>query len=1213
MRSRPHFGRRSWLSCSVSLPFCLAFFSIYVQAQIYSGSLTGLVSDPSGAVVPGATISLIDVGKGYAFTALTDGVGRYVLRSLPPSTYKLKVELKGFKTHVQSNLALDVNQNATVDVILEVGTSAQSVEVTAAPPMLAVQDAVTGQELNRTFINSLPLINRSVLDLAFLTPGVSQAAGSSYGETGPGGGDIKRMNNFVSNGGRNATADVLLDGVTSTQAEPNGAVQQTSFTPSVDAVQEFKVQQNNFTAEIGFSGATVVTMVTRSGTNTFHGSVYEYLRNEKLDANNWFNNAYGQALPPLRNNEFGATVGGPIRKDRTFFFVDYQGTRQHSMGTFGGGVPSAEERKGNFGEICARNGGTFDTTGLCSASEGQIWDPYSGVYNPNGYDDRSAFVPFNDMATYQSAGNPNLNGTGYQLAAAPGNLMDPTALKMLQYYPSPNLGVGTSGYNPYNNFYGTGIVTGSNDQFDVKVDHRFSDKDLLSAKFSRSWQMWHDASCYQNALDPCSHGATPNHPAQFSLNHTHTVSPNTVLNLSYGWLRFFQDRPGNVGDYPNFSPVKDLGLPGNITASGIISAPTIRPSNYSAIGPAAWSGIKWGQETHHLLASLSQMRGRHELKVGGETRVRRLNFMIAGTPAGLFTFGKHGTSQQWGGGGDSFATFLTGVGGPDSWGQYEVPAFLSTQNLQYAGYFQDNWRVTDKLTLNLGIRYDLNMPRTERHNRQSWFDPNATSPLQVPGLALRGGAVFADSSTRSPFDANYHDFGPRIGLAYRLNPKTVLRGGYGIFYGVPKSTVASVTGGGADGFYQITPWVTSYQSDHATPWGRLSDPWPITGPKLPTGSSLGLLTYAGLAFSYPVPFRNLGATPYTQTWSLGFQREFPGAVVFEANYVGTKGTRLNYFVNDWNTLGPDVAAWPTDQIAALNNLVPNPFYGIITDPAAGEGPQVAAYQLLRPFPQFGQVRPTPPPVGNSIYHALQIRVEKRMSNGLQLLVTYTNAKAIDDCSTAGGDVLGGNPMVQDPNRRFLERSVSGFDIPQTFQFSYVYDLPWGRGRHWGTNWNKWVNGFLGGWQTNGIWRFDNGQPIQLALSNGQAIPTYGSQRPNLLAPLKRNTGSNWRDQYFANPDVAVVPPAFTLGTAPRYLPNLRVPGTNNASLSLFKDIPLGVIREGAHLQYRVEAFNALNHPVFCGPDGTVDGGTFGLVTSQCNSPREVQMALKFYW
>ncbi len=1187
-------------------------------AQLYSGSLGGVVTDPTGAVVPGAKITLIDMTKGYSFGASADSMGHYVLRNLPPSTYKLTVEGQNFKTYTREDITLDVNQNATADVTLELGATTQTVEVQGSAPVLSTQDAVTGQVLNRTFINDLPLISRSVFNLAFLSPGVSQPAGSSFGLN-------SASNNFISNGGRNATADILIDGVSTTNYEQNSGIQLALYTPSVDAVQEFKLQQNNFSAEVGFSGATVINVVTRSGTNNFHGSLYEFHRNSSLNANDWFKNANGVAISPSRLNQFGGTVGGPIRKDRMFFFFDYEGTRNQSSNTKRAGVPSAAERTGDFGELCGFAGGTFDASGKCSAAKGQLWDPFTGVFVGGTQGTlRSSFIPFNSLAVYQSPGNSKLNGTPFQLPARPGNLIDPVAFKMMKFYPLPNVAVGTPAYNRLNNWIGSGGSVGTNNKYDIKIDHRFSERDWLSGKYSWGHSTGHGVNCFGNVADPCTQGPNSGGPHVFALNHTHTFNPTTLLNLSYGVARSFTFTRGIAADFPDYDPVKDLGLPAYIKSSGIIATPAIviqdgyqQVGGNDSLGSQAWSLLKYGQETHHLMSSLNRMQGRHELKFGGEMRVHRINFLQSGVPEGIYRYNFSSTSQassQSSTGGDALASFL--VGGPGSSGQYEVPVSVSTQNFQYAAYFQDNWRVTEKLTLNLGMRYDIDLPRTERYNRMSWVDPDVPSPLQVPGLPkLRGGLMFASPDQRSPYDANYTSFGPRVGLAYRLRSKTVLRSGYGIFYEPSKAGSAGTGAGGFAGFNWNTNWLTTFQGDRATPWGRISDPFPITGPQLPPGSSLGLLTGAGQGIGGPI--RTWNAAPYMQTWSLGIQHELPGGVLVDAAYVGTKGTHL-YFAGagGLNFLGADIERLSPAQIAALTANVANPFFGIITDPTSSlSGKTVSASQLLRPYPQFTGLGGNDPPWANSIYHAFQLRAEKRLSRGLQFLVTYTNSKSIDDASVSGGNVtwLGGSVNFQDPNRRDLERAISQFDISQVFQFSYVYQLPWGRGKRWGSTWNPWLDTVLGGWQTNGIWRFDTGQPIALGLSGPTNIPTYGDQRPNLIGPLTRSNGPNFRDQYFASPENAKLPPQFTVGTAPRVLPNVRIPGTRTAALSLFKEIPLGRLREGTRLEYRIEAFNALNHPQFKGPNTTVNTSSFGRVTEQANSPRELQMALKLYW
>jgi carboxypeptidase family protein len=1186
-------------------------------AQLYTGSATGIVQDPTGAVIPNASVTLVDTGKGLKYPATTDSTGRYVLRSLPPSTYSIRVEASGFRPEVQNDIVIAVNQNLTLNISLQVGATSEAIEVTAAAPALSTEDAVTGQNLTRTYINDLPLVGRSVFDLAFLAPGISQPAGNTFGAN-------TMANNWISNGGRNATADILMDGVSTVGVEQNTMIVNPLYTPSVDAVQEFKVQQSNFSAEVGFSGATVVNLVTRSGTNEFHGSAYDFLRNDKLNANNFFNNEAGVKIAPVRWNNFGATIGGPIKKNRTFFFFDYEGSRSSSSVTKNAGVPSAKERTGDFGELCGYQGGTFDANGRCSSDDGQIWDPYTSVYDPdNGGPDRQNFIPFNNLKTYMSPGNPKIAGL-HPIPAAPGNTIDPVAYKMMQFFPLPNLNLGSASYDRLNNWIGSAADRNRNNQFDIKIDHRFTDATTLSGKISHGSGSTRPANLFGNVGDPYSSGLSDGGPNLLALNLTHIFSPTTLLTVSLGLTRSFGfDHGGSAADFPNFDPVKDLGMPQYIESMGVKAAPSISVyGGYSAaggnnsVGTQAWTYLKYGQETHHLIGSLSHTKGRHDIKFGAEGRLHRTTIFFPGVPAGTYSFDYNTTSQYpWWGGGDAMAGLMIGAGGPGNWGDYDIDYAAATQNWNLGGFVQDNWRVTDKLTLNVGMRYDLDLPRTERYNRVSWLDLNAPSPLKVPGFDnLKGGLAFATKDKRAPYDNNYAGWGPRLGFAYRLKKETVLRGGYGIYYTQNKSA-ASGTGFSDQGYKESTNWLNTYLNDGATPWGFLSDPFP-GGPRPATGARDGLLTDIGFGLSGAI--RNRNSRPYEQTWSFGIQHQLPWSVLVDATYVGKKGTHL-YFGGAGNVdfLTSAQAADFVKNPGYYNDYVSNPFHGIVTDPNSGlYAPTVQRVQLITPYPQFTGVSSTEPPWANSIYHSFQLRVEKRFSNGLQFLATYTNQKSIDDSSVGGGGLtwLGGtlSNVLQDPNNRKLDRSISQFDISQILQFSYVYELPIGRGKHFGGNMHPALNAVIGGWQTNGIWRFDTGQPIILGLSGGQSIPTYGAQRPNLLGTLKKAHPFSL-DQYFANPDVAVKPDPYAIGTAPKVLPNLRMPGTNIAELSLFKEFSLAALREGARLEYRIEAFNALNHPQFCGPNATVGTDNFGKITCQANSPRQVQMALKFYW
>jgi hypothetical protein len=1173
------------------------------------------VTDPSGAVIPNAAATLTDSDKGFTYTGTSDSAGRFLFRNLPPGRYGIEIQATGFRPYQRSGITLEVNQNANVDVRMEIGKTGDTIEVVAADaPLISTQDAVTGQMLERATINNLPLINRAVFDLAFLSPGVTPPAGATFGPN-------NSANNFISNGSRNATADIIMDGVSTVNYEQNSGIQLALYTPSVDAIQEFKVQQSNFSSEIGFSGATVMNVVFRSGTNDFHGGAYYFHRNSALDANNFFNNKNGIAIPSLKWHQYGANLGGPIRKNKTFFFMDWEGTRNTSMSSFSAGVPSAAERQGNFGELCTLRGGSFDSAGVCSVEDGQIWDPYTGVYSSkeNGPVSQN-YIPFNDLVHYMSPGNSKLP-PNLQIPAKPGNLIDPVGYKMLQYYPLPNINVGQPNYDRQTNWAGSGANKNTNDQFDVKIDHRFTDNTQLGGRISYGTGTYHGANCFGNVADPCSQGPGTGGPKAAVLNLTHVFTPKTLLTVSYGVTRSWSFTQGIAADYPDFDPVKTLGLPAYMVDSGIKATPNFYLNGYTyasgeSLGSQAWSFMRYGQEVHHLISSVSHMVGGHELKVGGEMRMHRISFQQAGAPAGVFAFDYNSTSHYpWSGGGDSFAGLMIGTSG-GGWGEYEIPLASSTQNFQYAGFVQDNWRVNDKLTLNVGLRYDVDLPRTERYDRMSWVDPSVPTGITAPGFPnLTGGLQFAGPNERSPYDADFHGLAPRFGFAYRVTNDWVIRGGYGIFYSLSKAGAAGSGAGGFSGFDAVTNWQPYYQGDGETPYGFMRDPFP-GGVLHPLGSSLGAKTYLGQSISGP--YRTWNTRPQEQTWTFGIQRQLPWQMLVDGSYVGKKGTHL-YFggAGGLNYMTNAQAADYVKNPDYWNEYVDNPFYGIITDPNSSlSGSTVTRHQLILPHPQFTGMSGNDPPWANSSYHALQLRAEKRFTQGVQFLATYTFQKSLDDSSVAGSGVtwLGGSmtSVAQDPNNLALDRSLSQFDIPHVFQFSYQWELPIGRGKALGQNMHPVLNAIIGGWQTNGIFRISSGQPLILGLSGGQAIPTYGGQRPNLTGPLTR--ADNWTiDQYFADPTVAQVPEKYAIGTAPKTIGTARAPGTNVVSMSLFKQFPLSKLREGAKFELRLESFNTFNHPTFAAPQTTVGLDNFGQILSQANSPREIQLGAKIYF
>lgn len=1202
-----------------SLFLCCYLTGAIATGQGYFGTVSGVLTDPSGAVIPGAKVTLLDQEKGFRFESKSDESGRYLFRAVQPGLYTVTAEMSGFEKTERTGIRVDVSENPTANLRMKIAGASHSVEVTAQEQHLDVEDATTGLVVNRKFINDLPLIDRYVLDLTALTPGVTEADDQCpTGCTGT---------NFISNGSRNSTADVLMDGATITNFEPNGGVTQVTYTPSPEAVDELRVEQSNFSAEYGFSGASVVNMVTRSGTNVVHGSLYEFARNTITDANNWFNDAAGIPLPPVHRHNFGGTVGGPIWRNHAFFFFDYDGTRQSYAGTYQAGVPSAAERtNGDFGEVCTANGGTFDDTGLCSVAAGQIWDPYSGVYvnNDNGAGAvRSAFIPYNNIGAYSSPGNPNLQGTPYQLPAGPGNLIDPVAQKLMNLFPLPQTNV--PGESIYRNWIGTGATSTPNDQFDIKIDYRVNAKNLLSGKYSQQWTSTVSYNCFGNFADPCAGGPNKSGSHLFTLNDVHTFSPTLQLTTIFGFTRGMERISAYNGDGGVTDPLKTLGFPEYLNSNGFPGVPAIFidqgsyfSAGYTSIGGDPYGNYKQGQDTGQITVAIDKVIGPHDLKLGFEGRQHQMNYIQTNAPNGIFNFdrtGSEGCPYDYGDcGGDGMASFLMGQ---TTSGYYEIQDQPATEDRQYAWYAQENWKASRKLTVNIGLRYDISDPRTDRHNRQNWFDPNATLPLEVPGLTLKGGEVFASSSERHIVNTDWRDIQPRFGFAYLLTPKMVVRGGYGIYYSQSRAGATGVAPYGAQGFNQYTSMITTYNNDGATPYLHLSNPYP-NGLIQPPGNKLGVMNDVGQAATGPL--RSMTDTPYEQSWSFGFEQQLPANIIFSLSYIGKKGTHL-YFsgANYINHLGPQIESYNSDQINALTNYVDNPFYGIITDPTSIlSSPQIQELNLELPYPQFpGGVSTEAWPIANSIYHGMQVVIEKQYSNGLQFLATYTWSRSIDDSSVPDDNTtwLGSFTSLQDPNKPWLERSVSTFDIPQVFQLSYTYDLPLGRGKLLGHDMPKWADIVIGGWKTNGVWRVSEGRPLAFSMYDGVSLPTYGGQRPNWVTTPRRAGGkdSEWINGYIANPESVVRPVPYTLGNVARAVGAIRTPTAFNTSMSVEKEFALSSIHEGMRLELRLEAQNALNHPVFGTPDTAVDDPNFGVIGYTSNSPRQMQLGAKIYF
>jgi hypothetical protein len=1200
LRSVSAFALAIWMQTALSF------------GQGYFGTVSGLITDPSGALIPNAKVTLVDQNKGFHFDGKSDEGGRYLFRAVPPGVYTVSAVAPGFNKEEKTNIRVNISENPAANLRLKIG-STQSVEVNATDQHLDVDDATTGVVVGRNLINSLPLIDRYVLDLTALAPGVTSADDQCATNcTGT---------NFVSNGSRNSTADVLMDGATITNFEPNGGVTQVTYVPSSEAVDEMRVEQSNFSAEYGFSGGSVVNMVTRSGTNQFHGEVYDFARNTITDANFWFNNAYGIPLPPVHRQNFGGVIGGPIWRNKAFFFFDYDGTRQSNASSYQAGVPSdAERNSGDFGSVCSNAGGTFNSAGQCSVASGQIWDPYVATYvstDSGAGPLRSSFIPFNNVGAYTSPGNAVAN-----LPAGPGNLIDPVAQRMMKLFPEPLDSVEAQSGTIYHNWNGSGATANPNDQYDIKIDYRFNDKNLLSGKYSDQWTSTVAYNCFKNFADPCAGGPNKSTSHLLSINDTHTFSPTLQLTTIFGFTRGTERISAYNGDGGVTDPLGKLGFPEYLNSNGFVGVPAILintyySAGYTSIGGDPYGNYKQGQDTGQITVALDKVIGPHDFKIGFEGRLHQMNYIQTNAPEGIFNFDNTGTAgcpyTYDACGGDAMASFMMGQSSLNNVGYYEIQDQPATEDHQFAVYGQENWKVNRKLTLNLGLRYDASIPRTDRHNRQNWFDPTAS--YTIGGIPAVGGEMFASSHERHMVNTDWRDIQPRFGFAYLMSPTMVLRGGYGIYYSQSRNGASGVTPYGSQGFNESTNMIPTYNNDGATAYLHLNNPFP-SGLNQPPGNSLGLLNDVGLGATGPL--RNMVATPYEQSWSFGFEQQLPSNMKFSLSYIGKKGVHL-YFsgANYIDHLGAQVEGYSADQVSDLFNYVNNPYSGAITNPnSCLSSPAVPLFQLQEPYPQFscGGVSTEAWPIAWSIYHAMQVVFEKSYSNGMQILATYTWSKSMDDSSVPDDNTtwLGSFTSLQDPNKPWLEKSLSTFDIPQVFQVSYTYELPVGRKRLVGGNMPRWADALVGGWKTNGIWRASDGRPLNFGTYDGTSLPTYGGQRPNRVARPLRTPGKDsvWINQYIENPGSMVLPAPYTLGDVPRADGEIRTPGAFNVSASVNKVFSLSKTREGLTMELRLEAQNAFNHPVFGTPDQSIDDPNFGVISYTQNSPRQMQLAAK---
>lgn len=1060
-----------------------AFISLVALApnsfgQAGKAELFGAISDSQGLAVTAANVRAEDQATGARFESASDEHGDYHLLGLAAGEYVLTVEKTGFRPYKQAGITLRIGDQIRLNVRLEVGQSTQSVEVNAQATLLETASGSVGYHVNQSEIETFPLDGRNFVPLVALSPGVALPGGGSL---------LPRIN-----GSRPRTNEYLYDGISVLQPEPG----QVAFYPIIDAMGEFKLNINSYSPEYGRSNGGTVMVVGKSGSNQLHGTLFEFLRNEDLNARNYF--APTGPRPEFRRNQYGATLGGPIQRNKTFFFADWQGTRLRTGITRQSVVPTVAQRSG-----------VFTTT---------IYDPAS-----------------------TGARTPFANNT------IPANRLDPIAAQVLAHYPLPNA-------PGANNFVSTGVEPDNQDQFDGRIDHVFTDKHRAFVRYSYLRDDDNPVPFLPDGSGSLTTGVIGHAITRgdgIASEYDWTLSPSTLNQARFGFTR----RDVNQSSLQN----GNVTVPGAPQSSFASTLPIFTVTGYQQIGPTAAANANFTTSVTEFLDTFSMVRGRHTFKFGTDLRREALDIVNPANPTGSYAFTTTGTDSSTGASGNALASLMLG----------QVNAFsidIQNQALEerahIAEFFvSDEWKVSDRLTLNLGTRYTLNFPSTEVHGHDSIFNLN-TQVLDFP---------------RTARELECCDFGPRLGLAYRLGDSVVIRSGYGMVWFEQTGITTPFT----LPQFPFVQTVGQQSQDNINPAFVLSN-GPTVQVSAPNPNS-------GLGQGVFGVDRNVGSG-YSQQWNFTLQKTFGNNLNFEIGYLGSKNTHLGLPESNLNQVPAADLAMGT----ALTAKVPNPYYGQIPASSSLGQPTIAQQQLLRAYPRFTNVALFRNNVADSEYEALQAKLEKRLSHGLTFTFAYTFSKLIDDASTYFSQTIFTGPTLTtigaaDAFNRKLERDVSTGDIPQVFSSGWVYRIP----RLWK----------ISGWEVAGLVRIQTGDAVPITqATNTLSAFGYAVQRPNRI--------SNPND--FANRSVAqwfdksafVAAGQFSIGNSSRN--PIRGPGLQDADLMLSK---IFRITERMNLEFRAEVFNITNTPPLADPNGSFGSAAFGTITSAGN-PRDFEFAGK---
>ena len=1186
----------------------LAFPSkLHAQSKSTTASLSGTVTDPSGARVANATVKVTNPDNGIARTDTTSASGEFSFAFLVEGTYTLEVRAPGFKTTRQDRIVLTAGDTVAENVTLTIGNTEQ-VEVNATGPLLQTQDANISTELESKQIEELPLNLRNVLSFATLDSAVNTQGDRQLLAAGGSEDTADQDYSFMNFGGGYFGNNLyLLEGGYDVAQGWGGIL----YVPAPEDTNEVKITSYSFSAQYGFSTGNVISLTTKAGTHDWHFVADEYIRNPDLDANLYFNNLEGVPKPNDHRNQFGFAGGGPLyipgiykQRDKTFFFANYEGLRLNGSGTYSGEVPTTAQLGGDFSaELTTTILGT-DCLGR-PIYQGAIFNPYSLGTCPNGSPVRNPY-------------------TGNIIPTSGPGAIDALANKFAtgNYWPAPKNPGG--GYN----FNTTAAAQTTSNEWGIRIDHNFNANNRIYGQFSNKHEGKVQTSAFYGNDVAGPYNFDPNNRMFGVLGYSHVFTPTFVLTSEL----FFIRNPGgnNVQGYP-FKP-SSLGFP-SILDSWTPQFPqvqfgnTFNPSFYAPLGATQNSGeADFPQNNGSLTVDVNKALKTQSISVGymgiwqtddgGRLTPTILKFtspMTAGPNPSNVTSGT----------GDALASFMAGAGqsgvgngsGNLGAGSTGYSAFPAPTYYMHGMYVQDDWKARHNLTLNLGFRYEIQMPPTARHNEQAYFDFNALNPISVTtGIPVYGETVYNTPGNRFLYNPNLTDLAPRVGFSYAVMPKLVLRGGYGIYYSRnfyggngpdPGYSTSSNWISSADGIHVISPLAQAFQSGLV----------PVTGNGLAGLTTVGQSADGGNVVNPHRP------DPLNQQFSFGFQYAFSPNDVLDVNYVGSRGRRITLASMNYGQLNPTYLSMGS----ALNTVLPtNPYAtALSTLGLTAPGCPYTTAQSLEPYPEFcGGVSAEDEPVGINNYNALQANFKHRFGQGLLLTASYTFSKFLSDVGgpEEWGSVNGntGGSGIRNFYDLKAEWSVDGDDIPHSLVLNYVYELPVGRGKRFGGGMNRAEDAIAGGWSVNGITTVQSGFPMSIGPS-GNSGSVFGGNQHAQLTGASFKTGTCGSAQHppeipvgtkycFFNPAAFGPTPDFTFGNAPRYFSNLRAPGYVDEDLTFAKWFGL---TEKLRLQIAVQMFNAFNHPNFDMPDAqTGDSLTTMGESSGTQGARQMQGVLK---